>query len=699
MVLKRPNVAAGLALALVLFGCGDDPTGSGVPSQDAAEDTAGQADSVTRDAVLPDSATEDGGEVTDGAADLGPTSIVPEGCNPIAFDHDCLLPYPSDVFLIDDETMPSGRRLVVPEAALPRSREGEPMDITRLHPGDGFAFHPLILAYFPEGIDPAGLVFHSPDPGRSLVPASTTLLLREDGTPILHFAELDMRSEAAGQRALQIRPLVRLDEQTRYIVAIRGLTTPDGEAVEAPPGFRELRDGDAGDDPVLGPLSARYDSEIFPVLQEFGVDRDRLILAWDFTTQSMAHVTDDMLAVRTDVLRRLAEESPTIRVNAVETSADGLGDHIFRRVRGTIEVPLYTEENAPGALLHYGADGRPAANGTAEAPFVVIIPQIVADKFTDGKRAPIVQYGHGFFGSLGEVEGAASHIAAELGVVMVATEWSGMTTNDAALVGGTLLLDVPGALAFTDRVHQGMANFLALGEAVQTTLAETDAMQIDGQLVYDAGNLTFYGISQGGILGGVYMALTPIIERAILGVSGASFTFMMSRARPFAPFIQLMSAQVDEPLTVQKGIAAASTIFDRIDPITYAPLVFDGPAGAQRRILMQVGIGDDQVPLLASELHARALGLPLLSPAPRAAPALETVTVPQTGHDISALVEFGFGVDPLPGTNSVLPTTSNCVHEAVRRSGQANAQITAFILNDRVVISPCGEEACVTTCD
>ena len=34
-----------------------------------------------------------------------------EGCNPLLGGSDCFLPYPSDVFLVDDESMPSGQRL------------------------------------------------------------------------------------------------------------------------------------------------------------------------------------------------------------------------------------------------------------------------------------------------------------------------------------------------------------------------------------------------------------------------------------------------------------------------------------------------------------------------------------------------------------------------------------------------------------
>ena len=66
-----------------------------------------------------------------------------EGCNPLLGGSDCFLPYPSDVFLVDDESMPSGQRLeilklqctaatairresIMPWTAFPRRRPSSP---------------------------------------------------------------------------------------------------------------------------------------------------------------------------------------------------------------------------------------------------------------------------------------------------------------------------------------------------------------------------------------------------------------------------------------------------------------------------------------------------------------------------------------------------------------------------------------------
>lgn len=83
----------------------------------------------------------------------------------------------------------------------------------------------------------------------------------------------------------------------------------------------------------------------------------------------------------------------------------------------------------------------------------------------------------------------------------------------------------------------------------------------------------------------------------------------------------------------------------------------------------------------------RALGIPILAPAPRTIPGLETVEAP---HDGSALMEFDYGVEaPLPDQVMGPPTEQNPVHEAVRRNPAAIQQINAFFNPGGTIIHPC----------
>lgn len=615
---------------------------------------------------------------------------VPPGCNPLAHEGDCMLPYPSDFFSVEDASMPRGRGLSFPEPSLPHTDTGEVVDPTRPWASDGYSHLTPIFAVLPGGFDDANLPFHQDDLQASLGDDSPTVLLRADGQRVPHFAEVDPRVADPNRQALFIRPMVRLDDGARYIVALRHLKSAAGDDVVAPEGFRRLRDRDARGDPLLEPISDRYAREVFPVLKSAGVRRKELQLAWDFTTASRERVTGDMLTIRDAVIARFEVTPPPVTVTAVTDDVDA---NIFRRVAGTLRVPLYMEHASGGALLNRDAEGALAQNGEAEVPFTLLIPRSVA---ADPGSARVLQFGHGFFGARDEIEGNfVPDFAERTGMVVIAVDWWGMSRADSVIIGGDLLGDLSEVGRFADRVHQGMANQLAVTYAVRTTLADVPEVSLGGQRVYDPAELYYYGISNGHILGGTYLTLSPHIERGVLSVGGAGFNLMMYRAEPFGPLISLIETEIGDRVQQQKLTALLQFELDRFDPITYAPLMFDEPlpgAPAGRRLLMQIGIGDASVPNVASHVHARTLGLAQLTPSPRVVPGLADAAAP---HDGSALVEFDFGFpDPLPGTYAEIPVVGNSAHEDVRRNEAGIQQVDALL-------RPAGriENFCAGPCD
>ncbi len=620
----------------------------------------------------------------------GPTVEVPpipDGCNPLAADADCLLPYPSDFFRTDD---PAGgrKRVSIPGGAIPKTRDGLPLDFLSTHPADGFSVLPPILALFPGGVDPASLLFHTADVTRSLGGDATTVLLRADtGERILHFAELDPEADADARRALVIRPLVRLDNDARYVVAVRGLKDRAGAPVPPPAGFRALRDRASNLPAALGALAARYEIDVFAPLERAGVPRTELILAWDFTVRSEADATGDLLTIREDLRTRLDAAPPAITIKSIKQNP---APHIARLVEGTVQVPLYVNSTEPAAALRRDAAGKPVAEGTAEVPFSMIIPPSVT---AGGAPARLLQFGHGFFGDRGEiVDSFVPEFADRSRLVVFGTDWWGMSKADITPIL-TAISDQPAeAFRFADRVAQGMANAIVMARAAKGPLH--DLVRAGGPALWETQNLYFYGISQGAILGGSYLAISPDVDRAVLSVGGCAFSFMMFRARPFYAFLAVLRSYIQSPLDLQKLTTLSQTTFDRFDPITFAPRALARPwpgARPDRRLLFQVGRGDTQVPNLAAELYTRALGIPQLGPTEREVPALPLATAP---HDGSGLQYFFFGIDPLPDTIATPADDGNEVHEAVRRLAAGQAQIDRFL-------RPAGriEQSCDGVCD
>lgn len=613
---------------------------------------------------------------SDDQAEQGEPLDIPAGCNPISADWDCMLPFPSDFYRSPDETLPGGHKVALTDAATPRNADGEPVDLTLLHPSDGFSPGSQILLYLPGGVDSSGLTFHTDDIAKSTSSESATLLIdTETGAPVPHFAETDPRAESDDDRGLVIRPLVRLADARRYVVAIQKLADASGAPHAAPEGFRRIRDRQTSGDPVLGPLAKRYEQEIFPPLTALGVARQDLLLAWDFTTRTEENAIGDMLAVRADVLQYL-KKPPAF---SILSSKDAVGPHIWRQVEGSVKVPLYVEQDAPYAALNRDASGKVVPKGEVDVPFTVLIPPSVGNRPPGSPPARLLQYGHGFFGTRAEAEGHPAELADEKGFVVIAADWVGMSEEDRIKVTDALLGDTQNLMRFTDRLHQAMASFIVVGALAQTALGAAPELQTPAGPAYDPTRLYFHGNSLGHILGASYVALSPSVERAALGVGGANFSFMMFRAQPFNLFLLLMGNVFESKLDQQRVSYLTQLSFDRIDPIFYASRLLSNTlpgSPAERRLLMHIGIGDPSVPPLSAEIFARSLGLPTLAPAPR---DIWGVEAKAGAIDGSAIAEFDFDIDPEPGVQAIPPVASNPVHEAVRRLPAAREQLSRFL--------------------
>ena len=617
---------------------------------------------------------------------------IPEGpppaCNPVAAELDCLAPYPSNVFLVRDATTRSGARVEIPATALPKDITGRPFDVSRLYGADGFPIGTQVFALLGEAIDPGNLPTYDPQRPelleRSLARNSPTVLLDTvTGQRVLHLAEPDPRATSGRRQALLVRPLVRLTPGRRYIVALRDLRSPTGVLLPSPDGFRQIRDRQVVA-PELVPWAQRYEREIFPVLEAAGIPRASLQLAWDFTVRTEEDATADLLAIRNDALERLRRDPPRVTITSVAPSRR---PEIARRIEGTLEVPLYLESTRPGARIHRDpTSGRPALKGRTTVPFLALVPHSV-----EAGREPVrlLQFGHGFFGSVGEMEGGyLPQFLQDYHWVAIGTEWWGMSQADLTTVAADLLNDPSLAIRFTDRVHQAMVNFMALA-AARFRLAEEPALRReDGQALFDPQRLYFIGLSQGHILGTTYTALSPDIERAVLAVGGADFTFIMFRSRAFGLFLGIIAGMFPDPLDQQKITILLQSIFDRLDPLTYsAHVVRDPYPGAPaKRVLLHMGTGDAEVPNLATELHARALGIPLAVPSAVRIPGLGTAPYPIDG---SALAVYAYAVDPFPGILAIPPNDPNEVHEGQRELPAAQMQVDAFLRPNGKIESFC----------
>lgn len=599
------------------------------------------------------------------------------GCNPIGAGNDCLLPYPSDVFLTD------GRVVIPPEAEV--TFAGFPADMVALHRPDGFSVGSPILALFPQGIDDSNLVFWKGDVARSREPSSPTVLIDANtGERILHFAEVDPRASTDDRRALIIRPQVRLENGHRYVVAIHDLFDKAGHYIDPPAGFRSLRDDEGRGHPRLEALSQHFEESVFPVLAAAGVSRNTLQLAWDFTTTTEKDATGDMLDIRADLLSKLDASPPEIEIVSTETDPT---DHIATRIEATVTVPQYVDTVDPGGTLVYGNDGKVTAQGTTKVPFTILIPKSVANRAPGSPPARLMQFGHGFFGSRKEASDFPSQLADEKGFVIVAADWWGLAKADQAFVANQIFLDPSRVPIFVDRLQQAMANLISVAAAAKGSLADLPELQIQGERAYDPSTLYYYGISMGGILGSVYVTLSPYVDRAALSVCGADWSLMLFRSQAFLPFLALIATKMPDPLDQQKLGALLQSTLERVDPMTYAPHMLGSryPGNPPTLdIVTQIGIGDLAVPNVASFYQARILGMPVLQPSPFAPFGVVAAESPASG---SAMTIFDFGV--VPDDLAEAGFSDNAVHDDVRKTEGSKNQIDLFFRPGAPVTQTC----------
>src|SRR5690606_7086315 len=180
---------------------------------------------------------------------------------------------------VPDDTTETGLRVDLPILAMPRNLYGEPIEPTAWNRNDGFSPGSMLLTVVP-GLDlaetwglgdrPERYQAQVTDLALSLAPDAPIVLIDADtGERHPFLSELDGHPDTPpDRRALIIRPAVNLLEGHRYVVGLRDLKTSSGGVIPAGPAFAALRDGTAG-----GARQARYDAEIFPVLESAGVDR------------------------------------------------------------------------------------------------------------------------------------------------------------------------------------------------------------------------------------------------------------------------------------------------------------------------------------------------------------------------------------------------------------------------------------------
>ncbi|MEO0601086.1 MAG: hypothetical protein AAF211_06595 [Myxococcota bacterium] len=592
-------------------------------------------------------------------------------CDPLVPEF-CGFPFPTNVSTVADDTTPTGRRVRFGVESLQDNRS-DPWD-----DADGFSAGTLILTQLTGAV--ADGLASSTNLEASLADDARTLVLDTvTGEKVPHFAEVDVRAPSVEERSLSIRPVVRLADARRYIVAIRDVVDDGGAVIPASDAFTALRDGTDSDEPTVETRRELYD-DIFTRVEEVGWSREELQIAWDFTTASDANNTSWLLHMRDEAMG-LVGEGPTFTIDAVDTEFDPAT--IAFKIDGTLQVPLYMTADRPNSTLLFGPDGLPEINEEtpfAEVPFEVLIPQSALKE-----PAALMQYGHGLFGRRTQIEsGHFRTFINEYNYVIFGVDLQGMSSDDADPVGVALYLsDFAGIRTMFDRLHQGFLNSLVAMRMMKTSFA-ADATY--GQ--YIAADEAYYlGISQGGISGSPYMALSQDVQRGALGVTGQPYSLLLMRSVDFDPFLDIIASRWPDARQQQLLVALTQMPWDRVEPTGYSHHVTADPLRDTdvKEVLLRVAIGDHQVPTLGGHIMARTMGAVHLESGIRDIFGLDRVSSTDSG---SFYTEYAFGLPEVPDCGIPMGLCED-PHGKVRQLDEARQQLDTFFREGR------GQNFCV----
>jgi len=624
-----------------------------------------------------------GGGTGGGTGGTGATGMkLDKACDPIV-PTQCGFPFPSDVYLDDDATTKTGHRVNFPKAALPVITAQGHIDPEPWKLSDGFSPGQAPMTDLP-GASVTGLPSQD-NIDLSVTTQSPTILMEADtGALVPHFAELDVSgSSGDGDHAFMIRPVVRLKDATRYIVAIRHVVDDNGKAIPPSPAFQALRDGTPSDEKSVDYRRDLY-ADIFGKLAKAGVDKADLQIAWDYTTASRENNTRWLLHMRDDALATVGAKGPAYAIDSVEMDPN---QYIHMRIHGHMTVPLYLDQPGPGGRLQFGSDGLPKQNGTADYDFLVHVPNSVFDPTLTKGFAPL-QNGHGLLGDKTEGQnGYFAKICDQNHFIGVAVDLVGFAEDDYDTVLQVISGDMGQFQIIVDRQHQGILNSLLAMRMMLGDFAKDPELQVNGHSVIDTSVGYYRGDSQGGIFGTTYMALSTDVTRGLLGEPGMPYGLLLNRSADFDPFFVALQLVYKGGRSLQIVLGLTQMLWDRTEPDGFAPYIVEDmlPGTPQHQILIHAAIGDHQVSPLGAHVIARAAKAQSLKPANRSLYGIPEADGPFTG---SGIVEFSFGLPESPKTNTppegATYPDSDDPHDKVRVLDAARNQTEEFLRNGTI---------------
>ncbi len=96
-----------------------------------------------------------------------------------------------------------------------------------------------------------------------------------------------------------------------------------------------------------------------------------------------------------------------------------------------------------------------------------------------------------------------------------------------------------------ERLRQSFVNAAVLVRFMRGSISSDPVLSHNGVPFFRPDTpVSYYGNSQGGVVGGAYVTMSPDIRRAVMGETGAVFAAFLTRSKDFLEFYDYLQLQI-----------------------------------------------------------------------------------------------------------------------------------------------------------
>jgi len=582
-----------------------------------------------------------------------------DGCDNTNSIH-CMLPFPSDAFLINDQNTITGKRIHYSSNTIPGSGTVSPVEVPILNQIDGVSPNTQIMTAFtiePDVSELAGQYSIS----KSLESGHPTILMNKlTGELVAHWVELDIRSEIDQPTILHIRTIEALEHNTPYVVIISGLTDQVGELVPTPEGFDAIKNQRITSSPDIENRRAGFQNLFSWIEVNADISTSELQTAWEFHTSSTESMIGPLLSMRNDALERTGDGIGCTFESNTEVMIEDNRSHWL--ITGTFTAPQYTESFFPPALIRRTSaeDRTPVFVENREIPFWLVIP---GSSLELQEPANLTIWGHGFLGN-GNTSGLSGW-ANENNIAMLGTSFYGWSDDDSTSIEYAVL-NMQYFQHQAERLEQAMINQVVMIKTFMGICSDLpEYYTVDGYKLIDTNEPTYTGYSNGALRGPSIIGLSPDLDRGVLWAGGSSFSHIIERCTQYDAFHFIFASEYgyDNQLDRAVVMSIIQSLWDSTETDTFLSIRESGYLDQIEpfELMTLFSISDLQISNISSSRMMRTGGIPLLNSSTITPYGLNIV---EDGHVGSVGVFFDggyiqppvgneYGQEPHPAHNAI----------------------------------------------